>query len=175
MEGYRQIRERNVEEANTTRVQVQIQPALEVLSKGKAGSDVHLEMTTLVAEWGGKIGGRQSGGGHSVGGGCQESRRRRQWHGWAGGSGAERKEKEEQCQGLLVDWAAVGQEDSSLSQGFGAAGTGNLKEGQVWGKVDTSAWYALHLKSLGTSLGKRPRGVSLGCGIPRLGTLVWFL
>ena len=49
----------------------------------------------------------------------QQSRRKGQWHDQAGGSGAERDEKEAQCQSLLVDWAGVGQEDSSLSQRFG--------------------------------------------------------
>lgn len=76
-------------------------------------------MTTLVAEWGEEIGGGQSGDGHSIGGWHHESRRKGQWRGQPGGSGAKRGEKGAQCQGVLVDWAAMGQEDSGLDQGFG--------------------------------------------------------
>lgn len=85
-------------------------------------------------------------------------------------------EKEAQCRSLLVDWAGVGQEDSRLSQGFGSEQLRlSLKEGQVWGKPDSLALNTPHVKSLGTSTGRSLRDISLGCGIPLVDILVWFL
>lgn len=87
-----------------------------VLSKGRTGSDVHVEMTTLVAE---RRSGQRGGGERNWGmvSGVQE-RGTMVWPGWLL-PGAEMDEKGAQCQGLVTDWAGVRTgRAQSKSQGF---------------------------------------------------------